>query len=96
MSEPAWIERDVTELREDYAAGRIELSELEDGLDDVFGVNGGSGHAKDCMINLPSGTCTCPREKQKPVCPRAHKPWRAWIEGREYCYSCQEWEPSYD
>lgn len=91
--EPAWMARDVAELREEYSAGRISLAELEDGLDDVFGVNGGIGHARDCMIDLPSGACTC-HTVVKPHCPRAHRPWRAWINAREYCYACRQWDPA--
>jgi hypothetical protein len=93
QAEEEWIAKDVAALRAEYARGDITLDELEDGLDDVFGVNGGIGHARECMIDLPSGACTCPKAKAKPRCPRSHRPWRAWIRGREYCYACTEWDP---
>jgi hypothetical protein len=54
-----WMDRDIESLRDEYAVGEIDEHELEDGLDDVFGVNGGIGHARECMIDLPSGACTC-------------------------------------
>ena len=54
-----WVKADIDELREDYAMDRITLQQLEDGLDDVFGINGGRGHASWCFISLPSGACNC-------------------------------------
>lgn len=57
--DPWWVAEDVAVLRDEYARGEITMQQLEDGLDDVFGVNGGIGHARACMIDLPSGSCTC-------------------------------------
>ena len=53
------MEQDIRALRDEYAKGLITKEELERGLDDVFGVDGGLGHARACMIDLPSGACTC-------------------------------------
>lgn len=53
------MEHDIACLRDEYAKGLISEGELENGLDDVFGIDGGIGHARGCMIDLPSGACTC-------------------------------------
>jgi hypothetical protein len=54
-----WSDDDVATLRDEYVRGELTIEQFEDGLDDVFGVDGGIGHAKACMIDLPSGACTC-------------------------------------
>ena len=59
MNDPYWLAQDVAELRDDFAAGRLSLQELEAGLDDAFGVDGGCGHASWCYLFLPSGACNC-------------------------------------
>ena len=32
--------------------------------------------------------------RPKERCSPNHRPWRVWIKGREFCYACNEWEPS--
>lgn len=59
FDQPAWVAKDIERLHGEWLADEITLQQLEDGMDDVFGVDGGCGHAIGCCLFMPSGSCTC-------------------------------------
>jgi hypothetical protein len=56
-----WAQQEFDEESWRYAKGEIEIGELEELVEDTLK----AGHARACLIYLPSGVCTCGGLKTK-------------------------------